>query len=110
MIYSFVVHFAIIINFSIIVIIVIIIITIGMMMMIIITIIIIIVGFFPQSPIDVYPQIVTKIINSKYLDVNNNIFFEWNTDQQNQKMCWYKQVISKNINIIKSLKKEREKL
>lgn len=54
MIYSFVVHFAIIINFSIIVIIVIIIITIGMMMMIIITIIIIIVGFIPQSPIDVY--------------------------------------------------------
>ena len=73
MIYSFVVHFAIINNSSIIVIIAIIIITIGMMMIIIITIII--VGFIPQSPIDVYPQIVTKVINSKYLDVNNNIFF-----------------------------------
>lgn len=87
MIYSFVVHFAIIINFSIIVIIVIIIITIGMMMMIIITITIIIVGFIPQSPIDVYPQIVTKIINSKYLDVNNNIFFSNETPISKIKKC-----------------------
>ena len=44
---------------------IIIIITLGMMMMIIITIINIVVGLIPHSRIDVHPQIVTKILNSK---------------------------------------------